>query len=167
MRDHAREIIRKEIDLSEADVLSLEKGIFNWCIAYAREHGITKNWDNFLFTNLYSSKLRSIVANLDPTSYIQNERLIVRLKENEFDVYNLVFMDRKNMFPEVWKEIVEDKMKRDSNIGEQITPMTNQYKCRRCHKREIVYRELQTRSADEPASLFFMCLNCGNTWRIG
>jgi DNA-directed RNA polymerase subunit M/transcription elongation factor TFIIS len=44
---------------------------------------------------------------------------------------------------------------------------TDQFKCRRCGKRECTYYELQTRSADEPMTCFISCLNCGKEWRQG
>ena len=42
---------------------------------------------------------------------------------------------------------------------------TDQFKCGKCKKRECTYYELQTRSADEPMTLFITCLNCGKRWR--
>jgi transcription elongation factor S-II len=41
---------------------------------------------------------------------------------------------------------------------------TNEYRCK-CGKRECVYYEKQTRSADEPMTIFIMCVHCKNKWR--
>jgi len=38
------------------------------------------------------------------------------------------------------------------------------FKCPKCGKRECNWIELQTRSADEPASVYALCV-CGNRWR--
>ena len=42
---------------------------------------------------------------------------------------------------------------------------TDQFLCTRCFKRECTYYEMQTRSADEPMTIFINCLNCGQNWR--
>lgn len=41
--------------------------------------------------------------------------------------------------------------------------------CPNCRHDKAAYKEVQTRSADEPATLFFKCLNvkCGHNWREG
>mmetsp|Transcript_38574 Transcript_38574/g.61625 ORF Transcript_38574/g.61625 Transcript_38574/m.61625 type:complete len:111 (+) Transcript_38574:28-360(+) len=42
-------------------------------------------------------------------------------------------------------------------------------KCARCSHQKAYFREMQTRSADEPATLFFKCANekCGFQWKEG
>lgn len=38
-------------------------------------------------------------------------------------------------------------------------------KCGRCKKSNCTYHEMQTRSADEPMTVFVMCNECGNRWK--
>ena len=40
-------------------------------------------------------------------------------------------------------------------------------KCGKCGGGEAYFLEVQTRSADEPASLFFRCTRCAHRWREG
>ena len=153
--------------LDEEDTTDLERGIYNWCIQYATEKCIVKNWGNIVFCRLYQDKFRSVLANLDGTTYIGNTRLLARLKEKEFPPHSIPFMERHHVFPDAWQEVMEIKMKRDAHIGESgLTPMTDQFRCGRCKKRECVYYELQTRSADEASTIFVRCINCGNGWKI-
>ena len=44
--------------------------------------------------------------------------------------------------------------------------MTDQFKCGRCKKRQCSYFEMQTRSADEPMTIFVTCINCGKRWKM-
>ena len=37
--------------------------------------------------------------------------------------------------------------------------------CRKCKSKKTSYYQLQTRSADEPMTIFITCLNCGKHWR--
>ena len=41
------------------------------------------------------------------------------------------------------------------------------FTCAKCKSKNIMSAEKQIRSADEPATIFLTCLNCGNKWRIG
>ena len=44
--------------------------------------------------------------------------------------------------------------------------MTDQFKCRKCFSRSCSYYEVQTRSADEPMTIFVTCIKCNNTWKM-
>jgi transcription factor S len=37
--------------------------------------------------------------------------------------------------------------------------------CPRCKHNKAEYFQLQTRSADEPATTFYQCMKCGKRWR--
>ncbi len=39
--------------------------------------------------------------------------------------------------------------------------------CPKCQYMQAYFMEIQTRSADEPATLFFKCVQCGHRWREG
>lgn len=167
IREKVVSLIGKTELLSDFDVKDLEKGIYNWCISYSDEKGIIKNWGNPVFKQLYCDKARSIIANIDKNSYIGNQRLLTRLKEEEFKPHDIPFMKPNTMCPEVWRELVELKFKRDEKLGEMtLQPMTDQFKCAKCKNRNIVYYEKQLRSADEPSTVFLVCLNCSHSWKM-
>jgi DNA-directed RNA polymerase subunit M/transcription elongation factor TFIIS len=167
IREKVVSLISDKELLNEFDVKDLEKGIYNWCLSYSDEKGIIKNWSNPVFKQLYCDKSRSIIANIDKKSYIANQRLLTRLNENEFKPHDIPFMKPNTMFPEVWRELVELKFKRDEKLGEMtLQPMTDQFKCAKCKNRNIVYYEKQLRSADEPSTVFLVCLNCSHSWKM-
>jgi DNA-directed RNA polymerase subunit M/transcription elongation factor TFIIS len=168
LREATRELAVSKAGLTEEEADDLERGVYNWTITNADEKGVVKNWANKLFRTLYQNKARSVLANLDKTSYIKNTRLVERLKEGEFQPHDIPFMAVNSVHPERWREIMEVKMKRDQQIGETtMTAMTDMFRCGKCRKRECVYYEKQVRSADEASTIFVRCLNCGNNWRIG
>lgn len=39
--------------------------------------------------------------------------------------------------------------------------------CGKCSHGEAAFMEIQTRSADEPATLFFRCCKCAFQWKEG
>ncbi|KAH0786295.1 DNA-directed RNA polymerase III RPC11 [Histomonas meleagridis] len=54
-------------------------------------------------------------------------------------------------------------------ISDNTTAFTNKTtcKCEKCGHNEAYFIEIQIRSADEPATLFFCCCKCKHTWREG
>ena len=57
-------------------------------------------------------------------------------------------------------EARSDWLERHSEVTEGV------YKCRICGGKKTVQHEQQTRSADEPMTIFITCVNCKNTWKI-
>lgn len=158
----------QDIGLSEEYAKDLEIGIYNWCLNNSSHNDIQKSWSDKLFVNLYVNKSRSILNNLDTSSYIQNKRLLQRVIDGEFKPHDLAFMDQSNIFPERWKDILDMNMKQEENFyNSKQVAKTDLFKCGKCKKRECSYYELQVRSADESSTIFVTCLNCGNRWRIG
>jgi transcription elongation factor S-II len=41
-----------------------------------------------------------------------------------------------------------------------------EFRCGRCKSTNTVHNEKQTRSSDEPMTVFVCCLNCGKRWRF-
>lgn len=163
-----QEVIKRVDIIDNAAAKDLEVGVFNWCLDESDKLKLQKNWKNPRFVSLYVDKARSILVNLDPNSYVQNKRLLNRLTDKEFLPHDIPYMKPQNVFPEKWAELLDAKMKRDMHIfDEKQVSMTSDFKCSKCKKRECVYQELQTRSADEPMTIFISCLNCGHKWKIG
>jgi len=159
--------IQDQIGLEEAYARDLEIGIFNWSIDYATNNKIMCSWKDDRFVSIYKNKSRSVLANLDPESYLNNQRLLTRLLEREFKPHDIPYMKPENVYPDKWESILDLKMKREQSLltSKQVAK-TDLFKCNRCRKNECNYYELQTRSADEPMTLFINCLNCGHRWRM-
>ncbi len=167
-RAQLRALLRERTGLSDLQVADMEIGIFNWALTRADELRVTRSWTNPRFVMLYDGKARNVLANVDGDAYVQNKRLLSRLMEGEFKPHDIPTMHPENVFPERWRDVVEMKVRRDEYITTaKIAAMTDAFKCGRCKRRECSYTEIQTRSCDEPATLFIQCLACGNRWRIG
>ncbi len=67
----------------------------------------------------------------------------------------------------VHKTIERRPLDKITVIGEtkvEILPKTK-ITCPKCGNDTAYYWEIQTRSADEPATRFFKCIKCGYVWR--
>ena len=49
--------------------------------------------------------------------------------------------------------------------AKKISETQVQFTCSKCKSKKCTYYEMQTRSADEPATIFITCLDCGKNWR--
>ena len=150
------------------DIRKLEQGIFEAAHGYAVKNYIPRNWKSPIFTEIYRQVVRSVFSNIHPESPVKNMRLINRVLDGEFKLQEIPSMTAYEMFPEKWFELRDKQLQREQKILEgNKSRATDQFKCRRCGKRECTYYELQTRSADEPMTIFVTCLNCGKEWRNG
>lgn len=67
------------------------------------------------------------------------------------------------------RETLASICKSETTIAAGTSPDQNWITCPRCRGTDVAWRQQQTRSADEPATVFLCCRNssCGKTWRIG
>ena len=155
------------LDIESEKVIKIEESVIDFTIKTAFNRKIQQSWENPLFRKIYVNKCRSLYTNLDSSSYIKNENLITRVtNRNDFDIENIASMSYQELFPEIWKKMMDDKYKREKLLYEEKQEaMTDQFKCARCKSRKCTYYELQTRSADEAMTIFITCINCGNRWK--
>jgi DNA-directed RNA polymerase subunit M/transcription elongation factor TFIIS len=152
-------------DLEQGERILLEKGIVNVALDEAKRRKLRPVWENPDFQALYDIQCRRVLSNIAST-YVHNHRLMTRYKEGEFAIYQIPYMTYADLYPEKWMELSEREVKREAKMLEVDTSMaTDMYRCSRCGKRQCTYYEQQTRSADEPMTIFIRCVNCGKQWR--
>ena len=149
-----------------AAIERLEVALLVHVAELAKKHYIPRNWKASPFCDLYRGQLRTLLWNIHPKSPIGNRRLLERCLEREFPLEQIPTMTAYDMFPERWQQLADKQLIREQKILEgNKSQATDEYKCNRCHKRECTYYEMQTRSADEPTTIFITCLNCGKRWK--
>jgi DNA-directed RNA polymerase subunit M/transcription elongation factor TFIIS len=157
-----------EDKFSKEDICLLEKAIFEAAFNYALKNHVARSWKSAIFIEIYREIVKTVFSNIHPDSPVKNVRLLSRAASGEFPLYSIPSMSAYEMFPEKWFELRDKQLQREQKILEgNKSRATDQFKCRRCLKRECTYYELQTRSADEPMTIFITCLNCGKEWRQG
>jgi len=142
----------------------VEYSIFNFAILEAKKKKVIRKWENKNFCMLYTDRFKSIYTNFNKNSYLKNKKLIKKIKK--LSVNELMQLTHRDMNPNIWKILIENKLKRDENFDKiDMSASTDEFKCFKCFKRNCTYYELQTRSADEPMTTFVTCLECGNRWK--
>jgi transcription elongation factor S-II len=149
-----------EVLEDEKKSINLEKGVFNYAVKEANSRKIIKKWENPFFVQIYIDRLRSIYTNL------KNPELLGMVKGGEITSQNLAFMTHQEMDHEHWRSMIDRKIKRDaSKFTTNVQASTDMFTCRKCKSKRCSYYEMQIRSADEPATIFVTCLDCGKNFK--
>ncbi len=161
-----RENVRSKLQQKYGGIMNpsimanVEIGVYNYAIKEATNLKVIKKWDIPSFSTLYMDRLRTIYNNL------KNPELLALLASEELSPKTLAFMTHQEMNPERWAKMIEAKIKRDSNkFNTKVEAMTEMFTCKKCKSKRCTYYELQTRSADEPSTIFISCLDCGKHWK--
>ena len=151
--------------LDESERNSLETIIFQTAYDTAVKHDIHKCWGVTPFQECYFAIARRIIGNLNPNSYIQNKGLWERYSAKELTLQEIAHQNYYELFPEHWEKLVDHQAKRERiQLEGDFSRATEKWQCNGCKMRKCTYYELQTRSADEPMTIFIHCLNCGKRW---
>ena len=161
--DSFRNVVIKTLNtfINNMDISTeLENSVMEYATKEATNRKIVVKWDNSSYTQLYTDRVRSIYLNLS------NEKLLSDLMNKEISPEILANMTHQEMNPEQWKDLIDKKRKRDANkYNNNAQASTDMFTCRKCKSKRCTYYELQTRSADEPATIFVTCLDCGKNWK--
>jgi transcription elongation factor S-II len=151
--------------LSKEEVKQLELTIYNHCLHSSKKKNIVPDWTNLQFLNFYIRKIRHISVNLHPNTYIENKNLYERYRTGECSIEEIISLTETELFPERNRELAEKMFLREQRLLEgNKAAATDQFRCPRCSKRQCTFYEMQTRSADEPMTIFIQCVNCGKRW---
>ena len=149
------------IVLEDENITSnVETSIFNYALNESDRRRLIKKWDNPQFVEIYLNRFRSIYINLKNTTFLN------QIRNKDITGKKLEVLTHYEMDTERWSELIDKKIKREaSKFKTNIQASTDMFTCRKCKSKKCTYYELQTRSADEPATIFITCLDCGKNWR--
>lgn len=158
-----------EPDIANIISLNMEKGIFNASIEHAIKVGVKPRWNVPAFAGhggLYYKTALRVITNIDPTSYVKNTALLSKIIDKSIMPHEVAFRVPADLFPEVWSEEQEKINKKlDKAYETNFEGTTNKYTCGRCKKNLCTSFSLQTRSADEPETIFIQCVFCKKRWK--
>lgn len=80
----------------------------------------------------------------------------IELKEDDDILFN----------PTIFGEIYKQQQERDNMLSNPPKLEEGLYKCKFCGSKETFSYGKQTRSADEPMTVFVTCGKCGKKWTI-
>lgn len=111
----------------------------------------------------YKSRCLTLLNNLETVKETSEALLNGSLTPEEFGQ-----KDSNDLQSEAWKQQQEEwkqKALLKNQIPNKSNAHTTDYKCPKCGQQDSFYYEKQTRSADEPMTVFLTCNGCQHKWR--
>ncbi|KAL5638708.1 hypothetical protein ACGC1H_003163 [Rhizoctonia solani] len=131
---------------------------------YAIEYLVYKEFDGV--TKEYSTKMRRLFNNLKDK---KNPGLREAVVSGDIAAERFVKMTPEEMASEERKQ--QNSALNEANVHAALgagepEAETDAFQCGRCKNYKTRYRQAQTRSADEPMTVFYSCTVCGNKWKF-
>ena len=82
---------------------------------------------------------------------------------HEIDLHNIANLESYELFPDKWTDIINKES--ENERCRKLISTTDEFKCGNCKQNKCTFVEKQTRSADEPMTLFIECQLCHNRWK--
>ena len=155
-----------------------ESAVKQLCLARAGEvEDAIDTWSKGV-KQTYTDKVRSLVFNLKKNGTIRDqvilgqispeqlpnltaEQLQTEEKAKERDATVKKLQDSRRLD---WEQKNESKINDMCGIKGELLK-ASLFTCGRCKSTKTTSTQKQTRSADEPMTVFVLCMNCGNRWK--
>ena len=151
--------------LRETSMNNIKKKFKNWKNIEVNmfNYSVSKYLEKYSEPKIKKSQLNTIEFKIIYTNTLyeilnftnSNENIVNYLKQ-KYISYNSHSFDNDKI--EDNKEVFY--LTHPSQISEGV------YACSKCKNKKIFMYQLQTRSADEPMTVFLTCLNCQNKWKM-
>ncbi len=139
--------------------IDIEKSIYNFSIDYAENNNTP-----FLLENIYLSKSDELFCLL---TGVNLQKIIKAIKEKKIDPTKIASMRQTELNLLVSnKNYIDIIKKRELNMILSEKKGSSAFECKKCKKRKCSITEKQIRAADEPATQFITCLECGHVFTI-
>lgn len=157
IRKNAARTLIKHFDKSPCSLI--EKGFYDYTEQFCKS-----NSNNMIMAqSIYKDMVQNLIFNCE-----QNNRTIRKIKraikKKKYNPYNLSFLRPEELDEDNWMKIILRK----NNTEEKLTnlPTIEWNPCVICKSTRYYYYQLQTRSADEPMTTFYICNKCGKNNRV-
>lgn len=146
-------------NFTEKHCSMIEKGLFDFSKQYCKSNGIFL----VMAQAIYKDCVQNLLFNCE-----QNHSTMKKIKKliikNNYNPYNLSFLRPDEMDEYNWRKIISRKNTTEDKL--KNLPTIEWKMCNVCKNTEYFYYQLQTRSADEPMTTFYICKKCDKTYKV-
>ena len=137
----------------------IEKGLYNFTEQYCKSNGNMLS----MAQSIYKDCVKNILFNCNENS-LTIQKIKKLIDKGKFNPYNLAFLRPEELDEDKWVKIILRKNTTEDRL--KNLPTIQWKPCRVCKNVEHFYYQLQTRSADEPMTTFYICKECDKTTKI-
>jgi DNA-directed RNA polymerase subunit M/transcription elongation factor TFIIS len=112
----------------------------------------------FLINDIFNNKVDEICQTIEKSDYLAEMITIGNILPEEIG-----YMKPHELCPEKYKAIIEKKA---YEHNQKKNKGTNIFSCKKCKQSNCEVTQKQTRAADEPATTFVKCLECGFNFKF-
>lgn len=116
-----------------------------------------------LALSIYNDIVKNLLFNLK-LSNNTIQKLLIDINNNKFDPQDLAFLKPCDLDYDKWEKIIRRKTTTEEKLNNR--PSIEWNTCVGCKSTDYYYYQLQTRSADEPITTFYICKTCGKTYSV-
>lgn len=145
----------------------IERGIMMYTLLMVTEQSQGDmraiSWDDILLKNIYLTKSNCVLSSLTNEKY--NLELVKMVLSSTVYPIELAFMKRSQLLSRRFEDLETNKLKiyEESGISQgddDYTKYFSNVRCPKCKLNHTSFSQLQTRSADEPMTIFWYCHKC-------
>lgn len=158
-----RKATKKELGkfiTNKKNAKTIENSVYN----FAQEYTNKNNIDESLVESIYMDKKDDIIKNLNSESGLNNLDFLKRIMGGDIDLNKVAYLEPQEIDPNYWEPIIE-KLKLREDKSKNIAT-TDMFTCGKCKEKRCTVAQMQTRSADEPMTVFVTCMECGHTFKF-
>lgn len=157
-----KETKKKLKEFFSEDVIDIiEEGFYDFT-----EQFCCNNKNNLLTaTAIYKDHFKNFMFNCNKNENNKTiNNLIKKINKNKYNAYNLAFLRPEELDEENWMRIILRRKTTEETL--KNLPSIEWKPCKLCKSKEHYFYQLQTRSADEATTTFYICKTCGKTNKI-
>ncbi|MAR39645.1 MAG: hypothetical protein CMD22_03005 [Flavobacteriales bacterium] len=167
-REYAREKYADVmgLDLDHNIVKNLEIHTFNWAYRRSKELGDIPAENNRNHVQRYKHKFLSIMYNLKNSSNLKD-----RILGGELKTGAVINLSPQGLWPDgpcakMSEQIADIEMKKLHAANYMHDKdYKGLFRCAKCRGYKTTFYQMQTRSADEPMTVFITCHTCNRRWK--
>lgn len=147
---------------------TLERCIYDAVIGQCQSSDVSviRQWGDAEFTSMYSERAGVVNMHLDPSSSVVQQyggKILCDLVSGSCSPQVLSSMSVAELCPAAFKkEYDEIELRSRQRVKEKTSTL---YQCPKCKERDCTYREVQTRSLDESATIYCTCNVCDSRFQ--
>lgn len=144
--------------------VNLEKSTHNWAVKKTESLHDVPASDNRLHMERYKHKFLEIQKNLKHSPNLVQRIVSGQLKTNKVFDLALENLWSGGPYAKAKEQGIKRDMAKDYNVAHD-KDYKGIFKCEKCRQYKTTYYQMQTRSADEPMTVFVTCHVCKLTWK--
>jgi DNA-directed RNA polymerase subunit M/transcription elongation factor TFIIS len=137
----------------------IAEGLHDFTKQYCQSNNIGLS----MASSIYKDQLNNLMYNFKQDNNTIKD-LINKIHKNKYNPYNLVYLTPSELDKDNWEKIITRRNNTEYKLNN--LPTIEWKPCQLCKNTKYFFYQLQTRSADEPMTTFYICKECDKRYKV-